>query len=318
MQDKYFKLPLFRTFVKLFNKELLAKSVKLHKVNSCSVCCIRYNHQMRERFIMGLNNFRITFAEKRTDMKRQLIILLALLIPVLYSCEEAEEIIENIGLSDSEIIAGLKESLQVGTDTAVSIVSQVDGYYKDELIKILLPPEADIIVNNLNNPLLQGIGLDQLVEDIVFKINRAAEDAAKDAGPIFWDAITGMTITDGYNILHGEDTAATHYLRENTFDQLFQLYAPKMQNSLDKDIVAGVSAQDAWDSMIGQYNTIANSLVGQAAGLQAVNTNLGDYVTRKGLNGLFVKVADEEKAIRHDPLARVTALLQRVFGSLDG
>lgn len=249
-------------------------------------------------------------------MKKAFIVLIALMIPMFYSCEEADEIIENLGLSDTEIVAGLKEALTVGTDTAVSIVSQVDGYYKDEVIKILLPPEADIIIDNLDEPVLQGLGLDQMVEDLVFRINRAAEDAASDAAPIFWDAITDMTINDGYNILHGEDTAATHFLRENTYQNLFDLYSPKMQASLDKDIVAGVSAQESWNAVTDQYNTVANSVIGQLAGLTPVNTNLGEWVTGKGLDGLFVKIADEEIAIRQDPLARVTDLLKRVFGSL--
>ncbi len=96
-------------------------------------------------------------------MKKILIVLFALMIPLFYSCEEADEIIENLGLTDLEINAGLKEALAIATDTAVSIVSKVDGYYKDEIIKILLPPEADIIVDNLNNPLLQGLGFDQLI-----------------------------------------------------------------------------------------------------------------------------------------------------------
>ena len=251
-------------------------------------------------------------------MKKILIVLFALMIPLFYSCEEADEIIENLGLTDLEINAGLKEALTIATDTAVSIVSKVDGYYKDEIIKILLPPEADIIVDNLNNPLLQGLGFDQLIEDVIFKINRAAEDAATEAAPIFWGAITEITITDGYNILHGEDTAATHFLREHTFSELHQLFAPKMQNSLNKDIVAGVSAQETWSTLTGQYNTIANSIVGQLAGLEPVNTNLGEWVTTKALDGLFVKIADEEKAIREDPLARVTDLLRRVFGSIGG
>ena len=153
-------------------------------------------------------------------MKKILIVLVALMIPFMYSCEEADEIIQNLGLTDTEIVAGLKEALTIGTDTAVNIVSKVDGYYKDELIKILLPPEADIIVDNLDKPILQGLGLDQLVENVIFKINRAAEDAANGAAPIFWDAITDMSIVDGYNILHGEDTAATHYLREHTYSGL--------------------------------------------------------------------------------------------------
>jgi hypothetical protein len=251
-------------------------------------------------------------------MKKFLILVAAVTIPFLYSCEEGDEIINLGALTDAEIIAGLKEALTVGTDTAVSIVSKIDGYYKDALIKILLPPEADIIVDNLDNPVLQGLGLDLLVEDLILKINRAAEDAATEAAPVFVGAITGMTIADGFNILHGEDTAATHYLRMNTFGELHDLYTPKMQNSLDKEIVAGVSAQATWNTLTGEYNTIANSLVGQLAGLEPVNTDLGDWVTTKALDGLFVKIADAEKAIREDPLARVTDLLRRVFGSLGG
>jgi len=238
------------------------------------------------------------------------------MIPIFYSCEEADDIIENLGLTDAEIVAGLKQALTIGTDTAVNIVSQVDGYYKDELIKILLPPEADIIVDNLDKPILQGLGLDQLIEDVVFKINRAAEDAASDAAPIFWDAILNITIADGYDILHGEDTAATHFLRENTFTELTDLFAPVLQNSLDKDIVAGVSAQETWNTLTTNYNTVANSILGQLAGLQPVNTDLGVWVTTKALDGLFVKVADEEIAIRNNIDHRVTDLLERVFGSL--
>ncbi len=249
-------------------------------------------------------------------MKKLVIVLFAFMIPLFYSCEEAGDIIENLGLTDAEIVAGLKQALTIGTDSSVNIVSKVDGYYKDELIKILLPPEADVIVDNLNHPLLQGLGLDQLIENVILKINRAAEDAATEAAPIFWDAITNMTIADGYNILHGEDTAATHFLRENTFGSLKDLFAPKMQNSLEKDIVAGVSAQETWNTITENYNTIANSIVGQLAGLQPVNTNLGEWVTTKALDGLFVKIADAEKAIRTDPLARVTDLLRRVFGSI--
>lgn len=236
----------------------------------------------------------------------------------MYSCEEADEILENIGLTDAEIVAGLKQALSIGTDTAVNIVSAVDGYYQDELIKILLPPEADIIVDNLDNPVLAGLGLDQLIEDVIFKINRAAEDAATGAAPIFWDAITNITISDGFDILHGEDTAATHFLRENTYSGLQQLFLPVLQESLEKDIVAGVSAQETWSTLTDNYNVIANSLIGQLAGLTPVNTDLSDWVTRKALDGLFVKVADEEIAIRNDLGHRVTELLERVFGSIGG
>ncbi|MBU2650372.1 MAG: DUF4197 domain-containing protein [Bacteroidetes bacterium] len=247
---------------------------------------------------------------------KKIILLIFLSALILSSCEETEEILQNTGLSNEEIVLGLKQALTVATDTSVSIVSKVDGYYMDPVIKILLPPEADIIVENINNPLLSGLGLDLLVEDVILKINRAAEEAAKDAVPIFLDAITGMTITDAYNILHGNDTAATHYLRESTYLALFGLYEPVLQASLDKPIIGNVSAQSTWNTLTDEYNAIANTMIGQLAGLQPVNTDLGEYVTHKGLDGLFVKIADEEAEIRHNLSDRVTDLLRRVFGSL--
>lgn len=184
----------------------------------------------------------------------------------------------------------------------------------DELIKIYLPPEADIIVENANNPLLAAIGVNDFIDDMVLKLNRAAEDAAKEATPIFIDAITEMTIEDAFGILNGPDTSATHYLREKTFVALQEAFQPKIAASLEKPIVAGISATETWTSFTNVYNDIANSIAGQFAGLTPVNTELDAYVTTKGLHGLFVKVADEEQAIRTDPLARVTDLLERVFG----
>ena len=244
---------------------------------------------------------------------KNLIIAFLLFSLVFVSCEE-DEIITDLPLTEAEVAAGLKQALTVGTDTAVSIVSKIDGYYKDELIKILLPPEADIIVDNANHPLLATLGVDAFIEDMVLKMNRAAEDAATEATPIFVDAITSMTIQDAFNILNGEDTAATHYLREKTFIQLYDAFRPKIGTSLDKEIVAGVSATDTWNTFISAYNPIASSFAGQLAGLDEVNTELDAYVTTKGLNGLFIKVADEEKDIRTDVTARVTDLLERVFG----
>ncbi len=229
------------------------------------------------------------------------------------ACEDTNFPIDT-GLTETEVIAGLKEALTIGTDTAVSIVSKENGYYLDELIRINLPPEADIIVNNADNPLLQAIGVDTFIEDMILKMNRAAEDAATEAIPIFVDAITTMTIQDGFAILNGDDTAATHYLREKTYTNLENAFQPKIATSLDKPIVAGVSASDTWNSFTSLYNDVANSIPGQLAGLTPVNTQLDVWVTRKGLDGLFIKVADEEKDIRTDVTARVTDLLQRVFG----
>lgn len=233
------------------------------------------------------------------------------------SCEESGDIVDiltSTPLTETEVIEGLKEALVIGTDTAVTKVSKVNGYYLDELIKIYLPPEADIILENVDNPVLAAIGVDAFIEDMVLKLNRAAEDAAKEATPIFVDAITEMTIQDAFDILNGSDTSATNYLREKTFINLKEAFQPKIATSLNKPIVAGISAAETWTSFTTLYNDIANSLVGQLAGLTPVNTQLDEYVTVKGLQGVFVKVADEEKAIRTDPLARVTEILERVFG----
>ncbi|MBN1337836.1 MAG: DUF4197 domain-containing protein [Bacteroidales bacterium] len=246
-------------------------------------------------------------------MKTQTYCFALLFSAVLFvSCdsEEIKQIIENPPLTEQEVIAGLRQALTVGTDTAVSIVSKVDGYYKDEIIKIFLPPEADIIVDNMNNPLLVAVGITDLVENAILAMNRAAEDAATEALPVFVDAITSMTVADAFGILNGDDTSATHYLRENTYWQLKEAFQPKIGNSLNKPLVGGVSANEAWSTLTTAYNNVAQFV----PGWNPVNTELDDYTTRKALDGLFVKVADEEKDIRTDPVARVTDLLERVFG----
>ncbi len=133
---------------------------------------------------------------------------------------------ENRPLTTSEIVAGLKEALIVGTDKSADILGMTNGYYQDEMVKILLPPEADVIVSNLN----KIPGGSQLVEDVLLRINRAAEDAAKEAKPIFVNSIKSMNITDAVDILRGNDNAATAYLRRTTYNDLFDLYRPKIKN----------------------------------------------------------------------------------------
>lgn len=246
------------------------------------------------------------------------IVFFLILITVLYSCENTEDIIDLIpysALTEAEVTEGLKSALTVGTDTAVSIVSKVNGYYLDELIKIYLPPEANIIIENANSPLLATLGVPELIDDIILKMNRAAEDAAIEATPIFVNAITSMTIIDAFGILNGSDTAATHYLREKTFTDLKNAFQPKIASSLDKPLVGGISASETWTTFTELYNEVANSIAGQIAGLTPVSTELDEHVTVKALDGLFIKVSDEEKAIRTDPIARVNDILKKVFGS---
>ncbi|TLX76594.1 DUF4197 domain-containing protein [Labilibacter sediminis] len=240
--------------------------------------------------------------------------IISIIAALLFSaCAELTQIVNNIDLdaplTETDIAAGLKEALRVGTDSAAYNLSATNGYYGDDLVKILLPPEADIIVKNAN----KIPGGEKLVNDVILSINRAAEDAAKDAGSIFYKAITEMTITDAVNILKGEDNAATEYFKSKTNDNLFALYNPHIKKSIDKEIIAGYSAGETWSSMTGNYNKVANSFVGQLAELKPVEIELDAYLTQKALDGLFLKIADEEKKIRTDPVARVTDILKRVF-----
>ena len=164
----------------------------------------------------------------------------ALLIAAMFvfsGCELLEQIAGESGtarpLTNNEVISGLKEALVIGSGNAAGRLSQTNGYYNDAMVRIMLPPEADVITQNLS----YLPGGEQLVEDIILRINRAAEDAAREAAPIFSGAVRNMTIRDGFEILRGEQDAATQYLRAQTYDQLFNLYQPKINESLDKAIV---------------------------------------------------------------------------------
>lgn len=236
---------------------------------------------------------------------------------------------ETAGLTNQEIIEGLKTALIVGTDSSVTVTSRKNGFYKDEAIKILLPPEAQIIYENRNNTLLKAIGIDQKIEDAVLALNRAAEDAAKEAGPIFKNAITGLSISDGITILNGKNpldgtaesafdsTAATAYLRTSTYNDLKVAFAPKVNSSLDKVLVGNLSPNQIWNTLATNYNTVASKSFGFIDPMK--NPDLGSYVTEKALEGLFLKVAAEEINIRKDPWKWATTaagnVLQRVFGS---
>lgn len=233
----------------------------------------------------------------------------------IWSCAELNQVVqvmnENTPLTESEVINGLKEALIVGTDTAVFNLSKTNGYFGNQLYKILLPPEADVIVRNAS----KIPGGTKLINDAVLSINRAAEDAAKSAAPVFISAIKQMTIQDAWNILKGKENAATEFLQRTTYNQLFELYNPKIKTSLDKPLVAGVSGNETWNLLTGQWNKVAETTVGKIAGFNPVKTDLDNYLTDRALNGLFLKIAEEEKSIRQDPMARVTLVLKRVFGT---
>ena len=239
--------------------------------------------------------------------------VLALLL--LSGCAEMQQIAQTIyneqrPLTQTEIIAGLKEALVVGTDSSVAKLSVVNGYLKDEAVKILLPPEAKTITDNLG----KLPGGQKLVDQVIKSINHAASDAAKEAAPILANSVKSMTIQDAAGILTGGDYAATEYLKKTNYDALAQLYQPKIKQSLDKKLIGNITAQQSWDELTGQWNQAAGSFVGQLAKLEKVETDLSAYLTQRALDGLFLKIGEAEKDIRTDPVARVTDLLKRVFG----
>ena len=250
-------------------------------------------------------------------MRINKVIIAFLFLPILLTgCAELEAILKHVEdngvetkdvLTNGEMVRGLKEALAHGTDTAVALLHQANGFYGNEALKILLPKEAKPVYERLERvPLIDGF-----IDDAVLSINRAAEDAAKEAGPIFKDAIARMTIEDAKTILTGNDSAATQYLRSNTYDQLYLAFKPKINAALKKEYVRGLSAEDAYAKVINTYNTASvNGMLWE----QIKNNSLAEHTTRKALEGLFIKVAQEEKAIRENPVHRVTDILKRVFG----
>jgi len=248
-------------------------------------------------------------------MRKAKIITLVLLFFTLNSGAQLSKVLKKITnktvpLSNADIVGGLKDALLVATDSSVTHLSAVDGYLKDLTIKILLPPEAKSITDNLSK--LPGGA--KLVDDVIIRINRAAEDAAKGAKPIFVKSVRDMTFSDGLQILKGPNDAATQYFVQKTSLQLGELYRPKLRESLNKDLVAGISTQQSWNELTVQWNKMAGSTLGQFAGLKKVDVKLEDYILEQALKGMFLKIAEREKNIRTDVNARVTPLLQKVFG----
>ena len=238
------------------------------------------------------------------------------LLTLFSGCAELLNVLQSpvgVPLTEDEVISGLKEALALGAKTSAEKLSMENGYYGDAAVRILLPDEAKTIMDNIS----KIPGGEQLMEDVILRINRAAEDAAKEVAPIFVNSITQMTIGDAFNILKGADNAATLYLRDKTYNELYSLYKPKIQNSTEKKIVGNISTKDSWNALTGKWNTAANSVAGKLAGLKPVNTDLDDFLTAKALDGMFSKVEIEELKIRKEVSARVTPLLKRVFGSLD-
>lgn len=200
-------------------------------------------------------------------------------------------------LSNDEIIQGLKEALQVGTENAVKLVSRPDGYYKDPEIKIPLPESVQKV-----EKLLRAIGYGNKVDSFELSMNRAAERAAPEAKSIFWDAITRMSFDDAGKILNGRDNEATLYFEDKTSDRLQEVFKPIVKDAMG-DVGVTRSFQD--------LNAKAESMPFG----KSLSFDLDQYVTDGALKGLFKMLAEEEKQIRTQPAARVTDLLKKVFAS---
>jgi len=212
---------------------------------------------------------------------------------------DAQYLLNNVtggSFTQKEAADAIKEGLSKGTGNAVNLVAIKDGYLKNPEIKIPFPPEFKTVETKL-----RAAGFGKNVDKVIFSINRAAEDAGKEAKPIFINAITSLTITDAINIVKGQDNAATSYLKKTSSSELNNKFKPSIKTSLDK-----VGATKYWSETIKLYNKLPL--------VKKINPDLAQYVTGKAIDGLFLMVAKEELKIRKDPLSRTTDLLKKVFG----
>lgn len=236
-------------------------------------------------------------------MKKMKFLLILLINLQLISCAELQQVMEQLpqdgGLNNEQIAAGLKEALKKGIDKEVTKLMAPDGFYNDQMVKILLPQELQKV-----DKTLRDIGFGQLADEGLKLLNKAASDAVKEAKPIFVDAITSMSFDDAKNILLGNQTAATDYLKQKTQNRLYQKFKPQVQQSLHK-----VKADEVWTKIINKYNQIPF--------VDKVNPDLTDYVTQKAMEGVFKKVAVEEQKIRTNINERTSDLLKKVFALQD-
>lgn len=205
----------------------------------------------------------------------------------------------NILTSNLDIASGLKEALQKGVTEQVTKLTAVDGFYQNQAVKILFPEELQKV-----DRALRSIGMSSLADEGIKVLNRAAEDAVKEATPIFVNAITSMKIADAKNILLGADNSATTYLKTSTSTALYSKFSPVIQQSLEK-----VGADKIWENIIAKYNKVPL--------VTKVNPDLNDYVTNKAMDGVFTMISVEEKDIRTNISARTSPLLKKVFALQD-
>ena len=259
-----------------------------------------------------------TLQIKTNDNMINKLMTLAVVMTVIFaSCDELTNIAETAtstvggsgggetaapALTNDEVIAGLKEALTVGINKGSGLASATDGFFKNPKIMLPFPPDAQKVKDKAID-----LGLQNKVDQFELTLNRAAEEATKEAGPIFIQAIKDMSIGDGFTILKGEDNAATNYLRDKTSSKLVSAFSPKVKAAIDE-----VQLTKYWTPLTKAYNS-ANILTGGSD----INTDLNAFVTERAIKGLFLLVEKEEKNIRKDPLARATDILKKVFSFLD-
>lgn len=227
-----------------------------------------------------------------------------LIIFNLTACAELQQVVDSLPqsesiLSNADIASGLRQALDVGIDKQVSKLTQEDGFFKNELVKIVLPEELQKV-----DEALRKIGLSNIADEGLKVLNRAAEDAVKEATPIFVNAVKDITFDDAKNILLGEDNAATTYLTTKTQTELYNKFKPVIDNSFSK-----VGADQIWTNLITKYNNLPLT--------NNVNPDLTDYVTGEALKGVYTMIAVEEKEIRNKVSSRSTDLLKKVFALQD-
>ncbi|MDT0622208.1 DUF4197 domain-containing protein [Croceitalea vernalis] len=230
-------------------------------------------------------------------MKKKILLCLAAF--QLFGCNELQQVVNQLpqagALGNGEIASGLKEALNFGIEKQVSKLSAQDGFFKNELVKILLPEELSKV-----DKTLRDIGLGKLADEGLKVLNNAAEDAVREATPIFVDAVKNMSFTDAKNILLGADNAATTYLEQQTNSKLYAKFNPIIEQSFKK-----VGADQIWSNLITKYNTLPLT--------NDVNPDLTEYVTQEALEGVYTMISIEEKEIRNKVSSRSTDLLKRVF-----
>ena len=205
-------------------------------------------------------------------------------------------------LSSDEVVKGLKEALNKGVKKGAEKASSAGGFLKNDLIRIPFPPEA----KNVRDKAMQ-MGLDTKVEKFEATLNQAAEEACKTAAPIFINAITNMSVSDGFNILNGEDNAATNYLKKQTSSELYKLFIPEVTKAIEK-----VKLTAYWVPLVTKYNQTT-----RISGKEKVETDLNKYVTDRAIDGIFKLIAAQEKEIRKNPMQRTSDILKKVFSTLD-